>query len=525
MRTICVLVCFAATVSAETRRRPQAAAEPAIGAEVSIIRHLQDGEEFDASLADLLKYGRRLFEANWTAQEGGGRPLSKGTGNPLSDASAPLVFPRNFNRISSPEANSCAGCHNAPFGIPGGSGDFVTNVFVLGQRFDFVTFDSTDAQATRGAADEQGRPITLQTVANSRATPGMFGSGYIEMLARQITADLRLIRDSLQPGQSKALTSKGISFGVIARRSDGAWDTAQVEGLTAASTASSGSSDPPSLIIRPFHQASNVVSIRQFTVNAFNHHHGMQATERFGIDTDPDGDGVVNELTRADITASTLYQVALAAPGRVIPNNAAIEAAVLRGENLFSTVRCTACHIPALPLDNQGWIFSEPNPYNPEGNLRVGDAQTLKVDLTGDDLPGPRLKPASGVLMVPMFSDLKLHNICSGADDPNAEALDMNSAAGSAIFFSGNPRFLTRRLWGTANQPNHFHHGKFTTLREAILAHSGEALASRQAFEGLSSYEQGAVIEFLKSLQVLPPGSTALIVDENGKPKQWPPKQ
>jgi CxxC motif-containing protein (DUF1111 family) len=56
------------------------------------------------------------------------------------------------------------------------------------------------------------------------------------------------------------------------------------------------------------------------------------------------------------------------------------------------------------------------------------------------------------------------------------------------------------------------HHGKFTTIREAVLAHSGEALATRQAFQGLNAYDQGSVIEFLKSLQILPEGATQLEV-------------
>src|SRR5437867_4779379 len=142
-----------------------------LGREVAIERHLQDGEEFQISIPDLIEFGRKLFIANWTVQDGGGRPLSKGTGDPVSDANAPLLFPRNFNRISSPEANSCAGCHNVPF--VGGGGDFVANVFVLGQRFDSVTFDPTDTVPTRGDVDEVGRQVTLQSVANSRNTLGM----------------------------------------------------------------------------------------------------------------------------------------------------------------------------------------------------------------------------------------------------------------------------------------------------------------------------------------------------------------
>jgi len=102
------------------------------------------------------------------------------------------------------------------------------------------------------------------------------------------------------------------------------------------------------LIIRPFHQAGNVISLRQFSNNAFNHHHGIQTTERFGIDTDADGDGFVNEMTRADVTAVSLYQATLAVPGRVIPNDPEIEDAVLVGEKRFASIGCTTCHIPAL---------------------------------------------------------------------------------------------------------------------------------------------------------------------------------
>src|SRR4051794_15884951 len=85
-----------------------------LGSEAAIERHLKDDEEFQIALPDLIEFGRKLFVANWTVQDGGGRPLSKGTGDPLADPSAPLVFPRNFNRISAPDANSCAGCHNIP---------------------------------------------------------------------------------------------------------------------------------------------------------------------------------------------------------------------------------------------------------------------------------------------------------------------------------------------------------------------------------------------------------------------------
>jgi len=495
-----------------------------IGREVAIQHHLQDDQEFSLPLKDLLDYGKKLFSANWTEEEGAGRPKTKGTGTALADPSHPLVGDRAFNRISGPDANSCYGCHNMPYGIPGGSGDFVTSVFVLGQRFDFVTFDPSDSLPTKGAVDETKKRVTLQTAANLRATTGMFGSGYLEMLARQMTAELQTIRDSLKLGDTQPLVAKGVSFGKLTRRKDGSWDTSGVEGLPRASIVAPTPVARPNLIIRPWHQAGNVVSLREFTNTAFNQHHGMQSTERFGAGTDPDGDGVKDELTRADITAVSLYQATMAVPGRVIPNDPEIEKAVLNGEAVFERIGCASCHISKLPLTSKSWIYSEPNPYNPATNLRSGTARTITADLNSQDLPQPRLAPDTSnpdVVWVPAYTDFKLHDICAPED--TGEPLDMNQTAWTAKFRQGNRKFLTRRLWGAANTPPYFHHGLFTTMRKAVLAHAGEALEQRRQFEHLSAYDQDSVIEFLKSLQVLPPGTQSLVVDENFHEKPWPP--
>ena len=118
---------------------------------------------------------------------------------------------------------------------------------------------------------------------------------------------------------------------------------------------------------------------------------------------------------------------------------------------------------------------------------------------------------------MPAFTDLKLHDITSGPSDPNAEPLDQNQPAGTPKFFAGNTRFITRKLWGVGNSGPFMHHGKFTTMREAILAHSGEALEARESFDALTSHDRDCVIEFLKSLRILPPGITSLVTNENGK--------
>lgn len=524
---LCAIALGCAMVSVSAASKGNQGQRADIGREVAVARHLEDDEEYKTPILGLIEHGKRLFMANWTDQEGGGRPLMKGTGKELTDPDRPLVGSRAFNRISAPDANSCYGCHNAPFGVPGGGGDFVTNVFVLAQRFDFVTFDPTDLMPIRGNVDEAQKPVRADTVGNLRSTTGMFGGGYLEMLAREMTAELHAIRDGMKLGDRRELATKGVSFGMLTRRKDGMWDMSEVQGLPRLSILAPMPIDRPSLVIRPWHQASNVVSLREFSNTAFNHHHGIQSTERFGKHTDLDGDGFEDELSRADVTAVSLFQAAMAVPGRVIPRDREIEQAVLSGERQFSAIGCARCHIPELPLRRASWTFSEPNPYNPPTNLRPGDAPgSVKVDLNDTRLPLPRLAPSADspdVVFVPAYTDFKLHDITDPAELAD-ETIDMNESLVSPKLREGNRRFLTKRLWGAANEPPYFHHGRFTTMRQAVLAHHGEALSERRAFQQLPVPLQNALIEFLKTLQVLPPGTRHVIVDERFEARTWPPE-
>src|SRR5439155_3161674 len=327
---------------------------------------------------------------------------------PRCDRAQPLRGASACNRMSGPDANSCQGCHNAPFGVAGGRGDFVTNVVEGAERFDFVTFEN-----------QAGAAGSLTTVGNLRATPGLFGAGYIEMLARQITRDLQRTRDSIQPGQSKPLRSQGIAFGTLARRADGTWNTRAVDGLPPQSVRTSSPAGKPSLVVRPWPQSATVVSLRDLTSTAFNQHLGIQTTERFGVGTDPDGDGVVNEMTRADVTAVTLFQATLPVPGRVIPNDPDVERAIAAGERVFEEIRCTTCHVPALRLNRGAWTFVE---------------RRVAVDLADAALPRPRLAPSAdepAAIVVPAYTDFKLHDITDAADASAAEPLDMNQPATS----------------------------------------------------------------------------------------------
>lgn len=442
-------------------------------------------EQGAVSFQELLELGEDLFVAKFNTYDGQGRPGTTGGGAAREVGSAP-----RFIRTSAPESNSCAGCHNDP--APGGAGDMVANVFVLAQALDPVT------ESVSG------------DFSNERNTLGMQGSGLIELLAREMTADLQAIRADAVAAASAAgsdvtlsLETKGVSFGRITAHADGSVDSAGVTGVDT------------DLVIKPFHQKGAVISLREFTNNAMNHHHGMQSVERFGIERtgtrDFDQDGVEDELTVGDITAVSLWQAALNTPGQVIPNNTMKARAIIRGEHGFEALGCADCHVSSLTLDNP--TFSEPNPYNPDGNLQPGDVtQSYEFDVaTQGFLPRPETT-ASGQIIVRAFTDMKRHNLC---DD------DYNHYCNEQVVQGGisTEEFLTRKLWDAGNTAPYGHRGDLTTLTEAIYYHGGEARESRDAFFAASQQTRDEVIEFLKSLQILPEGTEDLIVDEHGQRK------
>jgi len=67
-------------------------------------------------------------------------------------------------------------------------------------------------------------------------------------------------------------------------------------------------------------------------------------------------------------------------------------------------------------------------------------------------------------------------------------------------FHATDNRMRTAPLWGVRMQPSLMHDGGSLTFREAILRHRGEANSVTGRFEKLSEADQGAIIEFLKSL-------------------------
>lgn len=453
---------------------PQMATSQSLGDRPQIKYHYLHDDILSGkySLQQTAQYGEFLFSTPFGKIDGFGRPAATGSEIPTKRA----IKPENFlNRISGPEAASCAGCHNQP-GI-GGAGDFVANVFFHAQDSDPV-ITNTDAEFS-----------------SERNTLGMFGSGVIEALAVEMSQELIAIRESAvaeakskNKSVTKALITKDVDFGKITANADGSLDTSKIEGVDS------------DLIIKPFHQKGVVNSIRTFTINACNQHHGLQADERFGAaltgSDDFDGDGVKNEMSVGDITALVIFQATLPVPRRVLPSDPAGRREVTLGEDLFKKIGCGSCHRPEMVLNKP--IFQEPNPFNGPGNLRVQDVKRpMLIDLTKDG-PGHRLpKTPDGKGIVRAFTDLKRHKIADESD----------------MFFANEKKrqngipvdtFMTRKLWDVGNSAPYGHRGDCMTIGEAIFHHAGEAKESRNKFMNLKDSEKEAIITFLRTLVAKP---------------------
>src|SRR5688500_15087248 len=129
-----------------------------------------------------IRRGRQLFQRKFLRTQGAG---------PIADD---LILGGNIEtslRIGAGLSDSCASCHGRPRGSAGFGGDVVT------------------------------RP-------ESRDAPHLFGLGLKEMLADEITTDLRAIRDDAvrdarrdRRTVTRALNSKGINYGPNTARAGG----------------------------------------------------------------------------------------------------------------------------------------------------------------------------------------------------------------------------------------------------------------------------------------------------------------
>jgi cytochrome c peroxidase len=487
---IAVLLGFAGASGVQVHAQKQC--PPGLEADAPTVPLSMEQVDIDAgvvSFKEIVEHGKNLFVARFNRCDGSGRPLTTGGGDArafptLSEEGEALSMGQIEKlRTSAPDSDACAGCHAQP--EVGGAGDFVANVFVLAQTLDPVTLSVSPTRS------------------NSRNTLGMHGSGAIEMLTREMTTDLQAQAGGLPDG-IHVLTTKGVDF------------TVEVSGGAVVATDGGVDAD---LVVKPFHQAGKVISLREFSTNAMNHHHGMQAEERFdlnpakGFDPDYDGDGMERELTIGDQTAISIFQAQLNAPQQILPHYKADRDTVALGEQVFSDVGCASCHMPELVLNDA--TFVEPNPFNPPGTCAgaADGCPDYSFDLIKET--GLEKGPTRGSAIVRAYTDLKRHTLCD-APGPDAIRFYCNEvlAQGRADAIdgtSGTEFFLTRKLWDVGNTAPYGHRGDVSTITEAILFHGGEGRASRDAFAAASADDQKALVTFLKTLQIVTEG------DENSQ--------
>ena len=446
------------------------AAEP-VWSERVVGTPLSRAEALELPLHSLRERGEALFVGKFTTGDGRGRPMA-------TQAIIPTKRRREaqegWQRLSGPDAGACASCHNEP--SVGGAGDFAANAFVS-EGFSSHDFDTTDPQFS-----------------NERGTNHLFGAGLIELLAREMTATLQAQRrEALRAARAgnapvdMALRAKDVAFGTLTAHPDGSVDIGAVEGVD------------PDLVVRPFSQKGVMTSLRQFTINAANAHHGMQATERYGTRwtgaDDYDEDGVADELGEGDITALTVFQAMLPAPTAMTPENPDWIAAARRGAARFETFGCAACHRPALPLENA--VFADPGPYDMAGTLRGDERAALSVDLAAYLREAGVAQDDAGRWLIPLFGDLKRHRIA----DAQVAALGNELLAQR---FVAADVFMTGELWGVADTAPYGHRGDFDTLDTVIRAHGGAGRQARDAYADAPEAARGDVIAYLRTLTVAP---------------------
>jgi cytochrome c peroxidase len=491
----------------------------------------------EVPFATLFYAGRHILTNRFTTEDHYGEAPDGPRRSRLGLESRPALPFLRFNGL---DAQSCQECHSfigtggsrfaAPGmvfpredGATGGSAGFSANVFIL-------------------------ENFTTSTLGVVRNPPHVFGLGYVQRLAEEMTADLLARRDAAataaaQSGQPVeiVLRSKGIEFGSLRVRPDGSVDMA-------ASSLRGVSED---LVVRPFQFKGIASTLRSFVAGAMNFHFSVQPKELLDRGTigndNPNGtlaDDPRDELLEGDVTAVAVFAAFMRPPMEDADGLDAV--AVARGRQVFEQIQCATCHVPSLRIENPNVTIMDPRALLPQVQARrerglthrpPATTQIVNPEASSEDLqsvvlyryalkqatpPGftrdlnldgppegmPRLpyEIGTGAIDVPLFSDLKRHKMGDGLAEPFTQSTD---AAGVVV---PGDEFLTRPLWGVADTGPWLHDGRALTLKEAIVMHKGtasEANASIADFEALGDGPREDLHRFLLSLRLRPADAAA----------------
>ena len=423
-----------------------------------------------------IRRGRQLFQRKFTQEQGLGPRVNFASEGDIASNVA----------LGAGLSDSCASCHGRPRGAAGFGGDVVT------------------------------RP-------DSRDAPHLFGLGLIEMLADEITKDLRSTRErSIERARKRGrrlnvrLTSKGISFGQLVVHPDGTVDTREVSGVDT------------DLRVRPFFHHGATISIREFIIGAFKDEMGLEAVDPVlcaatdpvtplrvrssagmvfdpGLDAfnrpalcdalaDGDDDGVLDELDPALIDHLEFYLLNYFKPatGKQTRTTQA-------GQRLMENIGCTSCHVQNLEIDSDRRVADVETRHDPQRGIfnRLYAEASTRFQVIEDGDAFPLLLPGGDSFVVRnIYADFKRHDL--------GPAFHERQHDGSIV-----THFMTEPLWGVATTAPYGHDGRSIDLTEVILRHGGEATRSRRAFERLAEREQQAVLGFLRTLVLFPPDDTA----------------
>jgi hypothetical protein len=417
-----------------------------------------------------IRRGRQLFQRKFSGSEGLGPITGDGLGDINTDGSVGAGF-----------ADSCAACHGRPRGSAGFGGDVAT------------------------------RP-------DSRDAPHLFGLGLKEMLADEITADLRAIRAAARDRAKtlgtpvvRKLVSKGISYGAIRAFPGGTFDTSGVEGVD------------PDLRVRPFFAHGETISIREFVVGALRNEMGLAmaddadlAAAQLGPVSTATGmslNGLADTIEKAPMEQGDLgnveqrtalvdflefYLFHYFKPGVGEPS-----AEARNGRRLMQEIGCTTCHVPTLNIRRDRRVADVETVFNPAGHfnrlLATASLLLANPESIGQALVAklPAMQP---FLVQNIFTDFKRHDL-----GPNFHERNYNGTI--------RTHFLTTPLWGVGSTSPYGHDGRSINLVEVILRHGGEAQGARDLFAALDPGGRRAVVRFLESLILFPPDDTASNLD------------
>jgi Di-haem oxidoreductase, putative peroxidase len=431
-----------------------------------------------------IRRGRQIFQRKFTRDQGQGPRVNDASTGDLNDPAQAS--------LGAGMVDSCGGCHGRPRGSAGAGGDVAT------------------------------RP-------DSRNAAHLFGIGLREMLADEITGDLRAIRANAVAQAANSgtavtvqLTSKGISFGRIHANPDGTLDTSGVQGVD------------PDLRVRPFFAQGGSFSIREFAVGALKDEMGLEAvdpdllTAHNGgrvvtpsglvldgkLDTikdppvsspteDGDSDGVVNEIPTSIVDFLEFYLLNYFAP-------ATYEASAKGHEGLavFNSIGCQSCHIQNLQIDHDRRVADVNTRFDAANGIfnELFSQVTALTSPVNDGSGFPAIqRPIGGPFLVRnIFTDLKRHDL-----GPNFYERNYNGTI--------QQQFITRALWGVGSLSAHGHDGRSINLREVIFRHGGEAQSVRDGFAKLPEEQKDRLEAFLDSLVLFPPDDTASNLDPGNR--------